>query len=162
MLLREELLFENIKNERFNGYVQGDIEVPEKLMESFVKISPINKYIPAFRGDIGRPIKAYAEEEEILMQPRRMLISRVFMVKWNNHYTVASLFWGWFINLARHSKEILHQTCSGCSEWYKRGRRKSNSQCCGWDKRVTSKQFIWLSGCGSESTRSNKMSQWCK
>ena len=43
MLLREELLFENIKNERFNGYVQGDIEVPEKLMESFVKISPINK-----------------------------------------------------------------------------------------------------------------------
>ena len=73
--LSEERLLERIKNGSLFGYVQCDIEVPPELREQFANFPPIFKNINVGRDDIGSFMKNYAEQEGLLSQPRRMLIS---------------------------------------------------------------------------------------
>ena len=56
--------------------MQCDIEVPENLRSKFVNFPPIFKNTLVSKNDIGYLMKTYAEEEGILSQPRKMLISR--------------------------------------------------------------------------------------
>ena len=60
---------------RLFGYVQCDIEVPEHLRDYFSNFPPIFKNTVVSRDDIGNLMKQYAEKENIMDQPRRMLIS---------------------------------------------------------------------------------------
>ena len=53
MALREERLLENLKTESHFGYVQCDIEVPEKLRDLFANFPSILKNINDSRHDIG-------------------------------------------------------------------------------------------------------------
>ena len=76
--LREEGLFEQIRGGKLFGYVQCDIEVPEELKKIFANFSPIFKNTNVGRHDIGLLMKDYAEKEELLCQPRKMLISSCF------------------------------------------------------------------------------------
>ena len=69
--LSEERLLDRIKN----GYVQCDIEVRPELREHFANFPPIFKNVNVSRNDIGSLMKSYAEQEGLLSQPRRMLIS---------------------------------------------------------------------------------------
>ena len=61
------------------GYVQCDIELPEKLKRKFVNFPPIFKNTTVGRHDIGSLMKDYAEKEGFLCQSRKMLISSYFL-----------------------------------------------------------------------------------
>ena len=73
--LTEQQLLEGIKKGNLFGYVQCDIEVPEKLRANFANFRPIFKNTLVSKNDIGDLMKTYAEEEGIMSQPQNMLIS---------------------------------------------------------------------------------------
>ena len=73
--LAAEQLLEEIKKGKFFGYVQCDIEVPENLRVNFVNFPPIFTNTLVSKIDIGDLMKNYCEEERLLSQPRKMLIS---------------------------------------------------------------------------------------
>ena len=73
--LTEHQLLEGRRKGNLFGYVQCDIEVPEKLRANFVHFPPIFKNTLVSKNDIGDLMKTYAEEEVIMSQPRKMLIS---------------------------------------------------------------------------------------
>ena len=73
--LTEQQLLEGIKKGNLFGYVQCDIEVPENLRQNFANFPPVFKSFLVSKNDIGDLMKTYAEEEGIISQPRKMLIS---------------------------------------------------------------------------------------
>ena len=73
--LAAEQLLEEIMKEKLFGYVQCDIEVPENLRANFANFPPIFKNTLVSKSDIGDLMKNYAEEERLLSQTRKMLIS---------------------------------------------------------------------------------------
>ena len=73
--LSEEGLLQGVIDEQLFGYVQCDIEVPEHLRDYFSKLPPIFKNTAVSRDAIGNLMKQYAEKENIMVQPRKMLIS---------------------------------------------------------------------------------------
>ena len=68
-------LLEEIKTGKLFGYMQCDIEVGENLRSNFDNFPPIFKNTLVSKNDIGEPMKNYAEEERLLSQHRKMLIS---------------------------------------------------------------------------------------
>ena len=60
---------------RLFNYAQCDIEVPEHLRDYFSNLPPIFKNTAVSRDDIGNLMKQYAEKENIMVQPRKMLLS---------------------------------------------------------------------------------------
>ena len=73
--LNEEGLIQKIIVGRLFGYVQCDIEVAEHLRDYFSNFPPIFKNTAVSRDDIGNLLKQYAEKENIMVQPKRMLTS---------------------------------------------------------------------------------------
>ena len=73
--MSDEQLLKGTINGRIFGYVQCDIEVPEHLRDYFFNYPPIFKNTVVSTDDIGNLMKQYAEKENIMVQPRRMLIS---------------------------------------------------------------------------------------
>ena len=73
--MSEEQLLQGIIDGRLFGYVQCDIEVPDHLQIYFSNFPPIFKNTVVSREDIGNLMREYAEKENIMAQPRRMLIS---------------------------------------------------------------------------------------
>ena len=73
--LAADQLLEEIKKGKLFGYAQCDKEVPEILRSKFVNFPPIFKNTLVSNSDIGDLIKNYAEQERLLSQPRKMLIS---------------------------------------------------------------------------------------
>ena len=73
--LTEHQLLEGIKKGNLFGYVQCDIEVPENLTVNFANFPPIFKNTLVSQNDIGDLMKTFAEEERIMSQPRKMLMS---------------------------------------------------------------------------------------
>ena len=73
--LSEEQLLQGTINGRLFGYVQCDSEVPEHLHSYFSNFPPIFKNTVVNREDFGTLMRDYAEKENIMSQPRRMLIS---------------------------------------------------------------------------------------
>ena len=71
----EQQLLEGIKKGNLFGYVQCDLEVPEKLKANIANFPPVFKKILVSKNDIGNLMKTYAEAEGIMSQPRKMLIS---------------------------------------------------------------------------------------
>ena len=57
------------------GYVQCDLSVPDEQEAKLFNFPPIFKFIDVTRNDIGEYMKTYAEENNFLKQPQRMLIS---------------------------------------------------------------------------------------
>ena len=68
-------LVQNIRNETLFGYVQCDLSVPDELKAKFSNFPPIVKNIDVTRNKIGEFMKTYAEENDLLKQPQKMLIS---------------------------------------------------------------------------------------
>ena len=87
--LSEEGLLQGIIDGRLFGYVQCDIEVSEHLRDYFSNFRPIFKSTVLSRVDIGFLMKQYAEKENIMAQPRRMLISSSFSNKWHHYNSFA-------------------------------------------------------------------------
>ena len=92
--LAAEQLLEEIKEGKLFGYViwQSDIEVPKKLTVNFANFPPISKNTLVSKNDIGDLIKNYAEEERLLSQPRKLLISS-FTLQNGNIITPLLLFY---------------------------------------------------------------------
>ena len=81
---KRPLSFENLlsrirKGELF-GYVQSGLRVPEKLREKFQSFPPSFKNILVSRSDIGDFMEKNAEENKLMTQPRRMLISSFHLI----------------------------------------------------------------------------------
>ena len=66
---------QEIKRGKLFGYVQCDLKVPEHLKAYFANFPTLFKNTVVSRNDIGDLMKENAEEEWIISQPRRMLIS---------------------------------------------------------------------------------------
>ena len=74
--LAAEQLLEEVKKEKLFGYVQCDIGLPKSLRSKIDNFPPIFKNtLFISKNDIGDLMKTYAEEEGILSQPWKMLIS---------------------------------------------------------------------------------------
>ena len=73
--LTEHQLLEAQKKGNLFGYVQCSIEVTENLRANFANFPPIFKNKLISKKDFGDLMKNYAEEERLLSQPRKMLIS---------------------------------------------------------------------------------------
>ena len=91
-------LMQNIRNEKMLGYVQCDLSVPDELKAKFSNFPPIFKNIDVSRNDIGGYMKTYAEENELLKQPQRMLISSF---KLTNGTLITPLF-NFYLDLGLH------------------------------------------------------------
>ena len=74
--LSEEQLLQGIIDGQLFGYVQCDIDLPEHLRSYFSNFPPMFKNTVVSREDIGNLMREYAEKENIMAQPRRMVISR--------------------------------------------------------------------------------------
>ena len=74
-LLSFKNLLHRIRSGELFGYVQCDISVPDNLEEKFATFSPLFKNTLVSRSDIGEIMKHYEEENKLLTQPRKMLIS---------------------------------------------------------------------------------------
>ena len=77
--LREGSLLEQKRSGELFGFVQCDIEVPEELNKNFANFPPIFKITNVGQHDIRSLIQDYAEKEGLLCQPRKMLISSLFL-----------------------------------------------------------------------------------
>ena len=73
-LAAQQLLEEKKKGKLF-GYMQCDIEVPKNLTSKLDNFPPMFKNTLVSKSDIGHLMENYAEEERLLSQPRKMLIS---------------------------------------------------------------------------------------
>ena len=73
--MSEEKLLQGVIDRQLFGYVQCETEVPEHLRSYFSNFPPIFKNTVVSREDIGNLMKEYAEKENFMVQPRRMLIS---------------------------------------------------------------------------------------
>ena len=67
-----------VQKEAIFGVVQCDIEVPEELREEFAEFPPIFKNVDISRKDIGEHMLKFAEDRNLLSQPRRSMISSFF------------------------------------------------------------------------------------
>ena len=56
------------------GMVECDIRVPEHLQDHFAEMQPVFKNVTVTRDDIGPFMRHYAEENDIMSTPRRMLV----------------------------------------------------------------------------------------
>ena len=73
-IMSPERILSEVRQDRLFGCVEVDIRVPEHLKEKFSEMCPIFKNTNISRDDIGDFMKAYAEEHNIMAQPRRSLI----------------------------------------------------------------------------------------
>ena len=109
LLLRQERLLENFKSGSLFGYVQNFIEVPENLRECFANFPPIIKNINVGKYDIGPFMEEYGENERLLIQPRRMLISSFFLengtiiTPLRLFYLVLGFFWKNFYRFVQYA-----------------------------------------------------------
>ena len=72
--LAAEQILKEIKEGKLVGYVQCDIEVPEKCRSKFDKFLPISKNtLLNNKSDIGDLMKNYAEEERLWSEPVKTL-----------------------------------------------------------------------------------------
>ena len=75
-IINKDVILEQVKNGTLFGMVQCDIHVPdtEEMRKKFEEMTPIFKNIEVGREHIGDFMKAYAEENKLLSQPRKTLI----------------------------------------------------------------------------------------
>ena len=100
--LSEAGLMQGLIDGQFFGFVQCDIEVPEHLRDYFSNFPPIFKNTAVSRDDIGNLMKQYAEKENIMVQPRRMLISSFILT---NGTIITPLLW-FYLQLGLVCKKI--------------------------------------------------------
>ena len=63
------------------GMVECDIRVPEHLQDHFAEMQPVFKNVTVTRDDIGPFMRQYAEENDIMSAPRRMLVGSFHGIK---------------------------------------------------------------------------------
>ena len=100
--LSEDGLLQGLIDGRLFGYVQCVIEVPEYLRDHFSNFPPIFRNTVVIRDDVGNLMKHNAENENIMAQTRRMLISIFFLT---NDTIITPLLW-FYMQLGLVCKKI--------------------------------------------------------
>ena len=95
-------LVQNIRNEKIFGYVQCNLSVPDELKPKFSNFLPIFKNIDVSRNDIGEYMKTYAEENDLLKQSQRMLISSFKLT----NGTLITPFFNFYLDLGLQCTKI--------------------------------------------------------
>ena len=72
--LSEEGLLRRIRNEQLFGVVYCTLEVPVEMQKDFADFPPIFKHCEVSRDDIGHHMKSFAQNNNLLRKPTRMLI----------------------------------------------------------------------------------------
>jgi hypothetical protein len=72
--MSEQEIVSALKNGDFFGLIECDIRVPEKLHDHFSEMSPIFKNVLVSREHLGHSMRSFAEENDLLKAPQRMLI----------------------------------------------------------------------------------------
>ena len=72
--MTQEQVLEAVKETTLFGMVECNINVPEDLRSHFEEMTPIFKNTKVCLDDIGEPMKTYAEQNQLMFQPRRSLI----------------------------------------------------------------------------------------
>ena len=81
--------------------VECDVRVPDALQPKFAEMCPIFKNKEISRDDIGQHMQTFAEEENIMSQPRRSLVGSYFGEK----ILLASPLIKWYLE---HGLEVTH------------------------------------------------------
>ena len=81
LTLTEAEILEAVQNDTLFGIVECDIHVPDPLKAHFSKMPPVFKNTEISREDIGPFMKAFAEDNNIMPKPRRILIGSFFATK---------------------------------------------------------------------------------
>ena len=154
--LREESLLEQIRSGKLFGYVQCDIEVPEKLKENFAMFPPIFKNTNLVRHDIGLLMKDYAEKERLLCQPGKMLTSSYFLETSTLILPLLlfCLVLGLVCKKIYRFVEHIPVKCFTKSVQYavnarRQRRREPKLRCCRRNNEIACQQLLWLSNYGS-------------
>ena len=71
----------NVVNGTLFGMVECDVHVPPDLRAHFAEMQPIFKNVTVSRDDIGPFMRQYAEENDIMSAPRRMLVGSFHGIK---------------------------------------------------------------------------------
>ena len=155
--LREESLLEQIRSGKLFGYVQCDIEVPEKLKKNFAMFPPIFKNTFVVRHDIGLLMKNYAEKEGLPCQPRKMLISSYFL---ENSTLILPLLL-FCLDLGPVCKKIyrcfdehipvkcFNKSVQSAVNACRQRTREPKLKCCQRNNEIACQQLLWLSNYGS-------------
>jgi G:T-mismatch repair DNA endonuclease (very short patch repair protein) len=73
-----ETAVESIRDGSFFGFVECDISVPEELKEKFSEMGPVFKNVDVCREDLSEHMREFAESNDYLNRPQRMLIGSLF------------------------------------------------------------------------------------
>ncbi|CAB4002579.1 Hypothetical predicted protein [Paramuricea clavata] len=90
-----------VKGETLLGCVECDIRVPEHLRDHFQEMCPIFKNVEISGEDIGDYMKTYAEENDVMKQPRHSLIGSMIGEK----ILLATPLLRWYLE---HGLEVTH------------------------------------------------------
>ena len=74
-------MLEEIHNRNIFGYLQCDLDVPGELRAKFAILPPFFENTSFSKNDIDDLMRTYAEEEDKVSQPRKMLISSFTLQK---------------------------------------------------------------------------------
>ena len=78
MTMTEDQILTAVMDDQLFGALEVDIKVPDHLNPTFAEMPPIFKNIEVTRDDIGDHMKTYAEERNVMNQPRKCLIGSMF------------------------------------------------------------------------------------
>jgi len=76
--LTQQQILQAVLDDNLFGVIECDIHIPENLKETFSEMCPIFKNTEISRNDLGEYMKQFAEENELMKQPRRSLIGSFF------------------------------------------------------------------------------------
>ena len=166
LLLGKHQLLKRMKKRNLFSYVQCDIEVPENLRAKFPTFHPIFRNTLFSKNDIGDSMKTYAEDEGIMSQPRKMLISSSTLQN-GTLITPLLLFYlqlGLVVtNIRRLVLSTLQrnaqQLCIGSSGRKRERWRKSKFK---WNNEASSQQLLRLPDHRPEPTHCNEVPHWRK
>ena len=71
MTMTEDQILTAVMDDQLFGALEVDIKVPDHLNPTFAEMPPIFKNIEVTRDDIGDHMKTYAEERNVMNQPRK-------------------------------------------------------------------------------------------
>ena len=78
VIMTEDQILTTVMDEKLFGALEVDLHVPVDLKSKFAEMPLIFKNIEVSRDDIGDHMKTYAEERNVMNQPRTCLVGSMF------------------------------------------------------------------------------------
>ena len=79
--MTQDQIVQAVMEDKLFETLEVDISVPDHLKSKFSEMTPMFKNIEVSRDDIGDHMKTYAQERNVMNQPRKCLIGSMFGAK---------------------------------------------------------------------------------